>query len=183
MGSDSKLFGIRWELLDNSRLMLIICLNFRPLITAKEPDELERYLALKDQCTDRDMATEIFPHYKDVSLWWKGNDCSWSGAFCHNASRKNKMVRETQWKTSEIAVSHCILGDKQLRCTAPNFRQCTASSFTPSTFLLSKDTCYAACFSYATWHLFQCSLYRLLLRDFLLTQCVWLRHEIKQKIY
>ena len=29
-----------------------------------EPDELERYMELKERCTD--IATEIFPHYKDI---------------------------------------------------------------------------------------------------------------------
>ena len=29
-----------------------------------EPDELERYMALKDRCTD--IATEIYPHFKDM---------------------------------------------------------------------------------------------------------------------
>ena len=29
-----------------------------------EPDELERYMALKDQCTDN--ATEIYPHYRNL---------------------------------------------------------------------------------------------------------------------
>ena len=30
-----------------------------------EPDELQQYIALKDQCTD--IATEIYPHCKDLS--------------------------------------------------------------------------------------------------------------------
>ena len=29
-----------------------------------EPDELERYISLKDRCTD--IANEIYPHYKDL---------------------------------------------------------------------------------------------------------------------
>ena len=29
-----------------------------------EPDELERYMAMKNQCTD--IASKIYPHYKDV---------------------------------------------------------------------------------------------------------------------
>ena len=81
---------------------------------------------------------------RHVSRWCKGNDCSRSGAFWRNTSRKNKMVREHPWKTSEIAVSHCTLS------VWPSFRQYAASSFTPSTFLLSKGPCCAACFSEAT---------------------------------
>ena len=58
-----------------------------------EPDKLEWYMALKDWCTDK--VTENYPHYKDmydVSLWCKGNDCSWSWAFWRSMSNKNKMV-------------------------------------------------------------------------------------------
>ena len=44
--------------------MLIVCLSFRLWITGMEPDELERYLERKEQCID--IATEIFPHYKDM---------------------------------------------------------------------------------------------------------------------
>ena len=29
-----------------------------------KPDKLKLYMALKDQCTD--IATEVFPHYKDI---------------------------------------------------------------------------------------------------------------------
>ena len=54
------------------------------------------------------------------------------------------MVWENPWNTSEIAVSHCILS------VWPSFRQCAVSSFTPSTFLLSKGPCCASCFSEAT---------------------------------
>ena len=54
------------------------------------------------------------------------------------------MVQENPWKTSEPAVSHCILSDR------PSFRQCTVSSFAPSTFLPSKGPCCAGCFSEAT---------------------------------
>ena len=42
-------------------------------------------------------------------------------------------------------LSHCILSNGQ--CTAFSFTQWTASSFTPSTFLLSNGPCCAACFS------------------------------------
>ena len=49
-------------------------------------------------------------------------------------------------------------------------RQCTTSSFTPSTFVLSNCQCWAAFFSDATCINAACSraLYRRLLRDFLL---------------
>ena len=55
------------------------------------------------------------------------------------------MLRENPRKASEIAISHCILSD--IQCKAFSFRQCTASSFTPSTFLFSTCLCCAACFS------------------------------------
>ena len=167
MSSDWLILGIHWELPDHnyismvfilSWLMLIIGLNFRLWITAMEPDKLEWYMVLKDWCTDK--VTENCPHYKDmydVSLWCKGNDCSWSWAFWRSMSNKNKMVWENPWKTYEIAASSQRLAQFQAVCSL----QFHSLSIPPQQRTM-------LCNLFLWTHLYWCLLYFLLLLRFLL---------------
>ena len=83
----------------------MIGLNFRLLITAMDPDELEWYMALKDLSPmHRYSNWNLSSHQGHISRWCKGHDCSRPRAFWRSTSSKSKMVWENPWKTPDIAV-------------------------------------------------------------------------------
>ena len=112
-----------------------------------EPDELERYIALKDRCTD--IANEIYPHYKDL---YPGGVKEMT-ALDPELSDEARAVK-IRWfeKVLErlLKLQSRIASSATKQCTASNVRQCATSSFTPSTFLLRNNPCCAAFFSDAT---------------------------------
>ena len=104
-----------------------------------EPDELERYMALKDRCTD--IATEIYPHFKDM----------YPGGVKETTALDAELSEEAQ--AVKLRWFEKILErfmKLQSRRVWPSFRHCAVSNFIPSTFLLIKGPCCADCFSEAT---------------------------------
>ena len=96
-------------------------------------------VALKDRCTD--IASEVYPHYKDT---YPGGVREMT-ALDLELSEETRAVK-IRWFENTLE----RLLKLQSRIASSAFRQCAVSSFTPSTFLLSKGPCWAACFSEAT---------------------------------
>ena len=110
-----------------------------------EPDKLEQYIVLKDQCQTSRLKS-IFT-VKEMT------------AFDLELSEEARSVK-IRWFEKILE----RLLKLQSRSVWPSIRQCAVSNFTPSTFLLSKGPCCTAAPAVSPKppqaHLYQCQLHR-----------------------